>query len=393
MLTILVTLRSNILFMFTSLFFLGSFLITYIITPKIIGLVEFKNLLDQPNKRSSHTKLTPTLGGIAFYFTLMLSFFFLKDFDTYKITYNIIPGLTLLFIFGLKDDLVVLSPYSKLFAQIVAAGFIVSNSSLQIITLSGFLGIYEIPFYVSIIISVFLIITIINAYNLIDGIDGLASGIGIVTSSIYAVIYFYLDIEFHFYLAISITGILLAFLRYNLSSDKKIFMGDTGSLIIGFVISIFTIKLLTLNNSIVESEIPFIIENLPLIILAILIIPLFDTARVFAIRILNKRSPFSADRNHMHHILIDLGFSHVKSSIILILFNLVFVCFFSYLASLNKQGLLFLILFVVVIFGLFAFYKLDYKLSNLRKKAAFRKRKKNFQKKIFDAKTKKDKEI
>lgn len=371
--------------MFTTLFFLGCFCLTYFVIPKIIGLVEFKNLLDKPNVRSSHTKLTPTLGGIAFYFTLMVSFFFLKDFDIHKITYSITPGLTILFIFGLKDDLVVLSPYSKLLAQLVAVGFIVSNPSLQITSLSGFLGVFEIPMYASITISVILMITIINAYNLIDGIDGLASGIGIVISSINMVIYYNLGIDFYFYLALSITAILLAFLRFNLSSDKKIFMGDTGSLIIGFIISIFTIKLLALNKIIVDSDFPIIMENLPLLVIAILIVPLFDTARVFAIRILNKRSPFSADKNHMHHILVDLGLSHIKTSVVLIVINLIFVAFFTYLSFQSRQWYLILFLLIFLIIGLFILNKLDYSFSNLRKKVSYRNKRNKFKKRVSDA--------
>jgi UDP-N-acetylmuramyl pentapeptide phosphotransferase/UDP-N-acetylglucosamine-1-phosphate transferase len=258
-------------------------------------------------------------------------------------------------------------------------------------TLSGLLVVFVIPVYASMIISIFLIITVINAYNLIDGIDGLASGIGIVISVIYMVIYYYLEINFYFYLSLCVTSILLAFLRFNLSSSKKIFMGDTGSLIIGFIISLFTIKLLTLNNSIIESDYPFIIENLPLLVIVILIIPLFDTARVFAIRILNKRSPFSADRNHMHHILVDLGLSHVKASLILIIFNLILVAFFTYLSFQSKQTYLIFFFFLIVVLGLFVFHRLDYSFSSLRKKVTYRKKRERFKKKILDGKKKKAK--
>ena len=362
--------------------FIGIFLLTYFTIPKIIGVVEYKKLLDEPNQRSSHKKVTPTLGGIAFFFSLMFAFFFLKDVDHSKIIYNILPGLTILFIFGLKDDLVVLSPLSKLVAQIAAVGFILSNPSFQIDSLNGFLGIYEIPQYISIIISGILMIVIINSYNLIDGIDGLAAGIGIVVSVINMIIFYFLELDFYFYLALIVSSILLAFLRYNLSKKHKIFMGDTGSLIMGFVISIFTIKLLTLNNQIIAMDLPFIIENLPLVALVILIVPLFDTTRVFAIRILNKRSPFSADRNHMHHILIDLGFSHIKSSLLLAAFNLAFVTIFVYLACNSRPVYLILFLAAILLILIYVFYELDYSFSNLRKKVLFRKRTKVFKQKM-----------
>jgi UDP-N-acetylmuramyl pentapeptide phosphotransferase/UDP-N-acetylglucosamine-1-phosphate transferase len=365
------------------LLLIGAFIITYFVIPKIISLVEYKKLLDKPNQRSSHKKVTPTLGGISFFFTIMFSFFFLKDYDTENVVYNILPGFTILFIFGLKDDLVVLSPLTKLIGQLIAVAFILSNPSFQIVSLNGFVGIYEIPYFVSIGISSILMILVINAYNLIDGIDGLAAGIGVIIFLINTFIFYYLDINFYFYLSLIIIGVLVAFLRYNLSSSKKIFMGDTGSLIIGFLISVFTIKLLTINEQTILSKTPFLIENLPLVVLGILIIPLFDTLRVFSIRVFNKRSPFSADRNHIHHILIDLGLSHVKATILLTSFNMLFVILFIYISSSSKQ--LNLIIFLISL-GLFfgvVFYRLDFSFANLRKKVLLRKKAKNIKKKLI----------
>jgi len=363
--------------------FIGAFLLTYITIPKIIGVVRYKKLLDEPNQRSSHIEVTPTLGGVAFYFSLMFSFFFLKDYDQTKIIYHLFPGLTILFIFGLKDDLVVLSPLSKLGAQFTAVYFILAHPELQINSLHGFLGYQEIPTYIAILLSAFLMIVVINAYNLIDGIDGLAAGIGIAISTIYASLFYFLDIDLFFYLALILIATLTAFLRYNLSPRKKIFMGDTGSLIIGFVLSIFTIKLLTVNNQILASDLPFVIENLPLVALVILIVPLFDTARVFTIRIFNKRSPFSADRNHLHHILIDLGLSHVQASILLVLFNLLFVVLFIYMAGTSKQDFLLMFLGIIALAMIYLFYRLDFSISNLRKKVFFRNKQKAIKEKII----------
>ncbi|PSG90257.1 MraY family glycosyltransferase [Aurantibacter aestuarii] len=345
------------------LIFAGAFLLTYFTIPKIIALVKYKDLLDAPNVRSSHLKHTPTLGGIAFYFTLMFSLFFLKDYDVTKVVYNIIPGLTILFIFGLKDDLVILSPIAKLFAQIVAVSFILINDSFLINSLNGFLTLQEIPNWIAFFISGFLMILVINAYNLIDGIDGLAAGIGIVISSVYLVIFYFLKMEFYVYLSLILIAILLAFLRYNLSRYNKIFMGDTGSLIVGFILGVFTIKLLSLKNYIESSDFPLLIENIPLVALAILVVPLFDTTRVFAIRLLNKKSPFSADRNHLHHILIKMGFSHLKASIVLTISNLLFVVLFIYLASTSKQYFLIAFGVVFIFIIIFIFYKLNSKFT------------------------------
>lgn len=364
------------------LLFLGSFLLTYFTIPRIIGVVEYKKLLDEPNNRSSHKKITPTLGGVAFYFTLILTFFFLNPYDELDIIIQVLPGLTILFIFGLKDDLVVLSPLAKLIAQVVAVAFVLSNSEILITNLNGFLGIYEIPIYLSYIITGFIMITIINAYNLIDGIDGLAASIGIVISLIYGLIFIYLDYDFFVLLCLSVIAMLIAFLRYNLSKSQKIFMGDTGSLIIGFIISVFTINFLSFRTPELEN-LPVVVENLPFIAFSILIIPLFDTFRVFAIRMFNKKSPFSPDRNHMHHILIDLGLSHFKTSLILSVANILFVTIFTIVASSSKQIILIFLLALILIGLFYLFFMLDFKFSNLKKKVRFKQKTKELKDKII----------
>ena len=131
--------------------------------------------MDDPNHRSSHSSRTPTLGGMAFYYTIILALFFIKDRDFFDEAMYIIPGLTILFIIGLKDDLLVLAPGTKLLAQAIAVSFIIANDSFTIYSLNGFLNINEIPYFLYIAIGGFMMLTIINSYNLIDGIDGLAS--------------------------------------------------------------------------------------------------------------------------------------------------------------------------------------------------------------------------
>lgn len=362
-------------FYYPILYFFGAYLITLLTIPKIIALVEYKKLMDKPNSRSSHTKQTPTLGGVSFFYTLILALFFLKDWCDNEESIYFVPGLTILFIVGLKDDLVVLSPFSKLAAQLVSILFILSNEGFTIYSLNGFFGIYEIPLYVYYLIGAFIMLTVINAYNLIDGIDGLAAIVGIVILIIYATI-FYMTKEY-FFLLISLTlnGCLIAFLKYNLSStNEKIFMGDTGSLIVGFIISILTLKFLALSPEKYDS-LPFLIENIPLIAISILIVPLFDTARVFTIRIVRKRSPFSADRNHTHHILIDyFKMSHRKASLIIGAFNLIFVYLFIILGSSSYNFWLSTILVITVIILGYLFYSFDYSFANLRRKIRFKRK-------------------
>ncbi len=361
-------------FYYPVIFFLGAYLLTYFTVPKIIGIVEYKNLMDNPNRRSSHIKKTPTLGGVSFFYTLIFALFFLHRWDTFDEAIYFIPGLTILLIIGLKDDLLVLSPYTKLAAQLVAVIFILSNESFRITSLNGFLGIQEIPIYLYYFIGGFMMLTIINAYNLIDGIDGLASIVGIVILVIYTTIFYLTGEYFYVLISLALNGSLIAFLSYNLSSNRKIFMGDTGSLMVGFIISILTLKFLALSPESYDS-LPFLLENTPLIAISILIVPLFDTARVFTIRVANKKSPFSPDRNHTHHILIDsFKLSHQEASFIIGGFNLIFVILMILLGSTsyNFYLVLFLISFFIVL--AYLFYRFDYSFANIKRKILLRRK-------------------
>ena len=170
----------------------------------------------------------------------------------------------------------------------------------------GFLGVYEIPYFAGILLSLFTIIVITNAFNLIDGVDGLAGSLGLVTTLAFG-IYFTMAGQIAYgVLAFGLAGSILGFLIYNFS-PAKIFMGDTGSLLIGLINAILVIKFINIAGA-AGASIP--IATAPAIGFAVLMVPLFDTLRVFAIRIISRRSPFSPDRNHVHHFLLDLGFSH-----------------------------------------------------------------------------------
>ncbi|WP_373517222.1 glycosyltransferase family 4 protein [Pricia sp.] len=371
--------------------FIGVFLLTYLTIPKIIKVVEYKRLMDNPNQRSSHTLRTPTLGGVAFFYTLIIALFFIRARDHYDEAMYIIPGLTILFIIGLKDDLVVISPGAKLLSQVAAIAFILANPSFTIHSLNGFLNINEIPYFLYLIIGGFMMITIINSYNLIDGIDGLASIVGIVILVIYTTIFYLTEEYFFALLAIALNASLMSFLGFNLSSDKKIFMGDTGSLIVGFIISVLTLKFLALRP-VVYTDLPFLLENAPIIAISILIVPLFDTARVFAIRIANKKGPFSADRNHTHHVLIDYwGLTHKQASFIIGCFNLLFVTLFIVLGSTAKNlGMVIMLVSVVVFLG-YIFFKYNYNFTTLKQKILLKRKVSRFKSKVEKKSSKKRK--
>jgi UDP-N-acetylmuramyl pentapeptide phosphotransferase/UDP-N-acetylglucosamine-1-phosphate transferase len=344
--------------LFTFILFIGAFLTTYIIIPKVILVTNAKELTTPVNSRSAHKFPIPSFGGVAFFVALILMISLIQSILSHFGGNNLIAGLTILFMVGLKDDLIISSAKVKLMGQLIAIVFVIFLPQLQITSLHGFFNIYEIPLFFSLLIALILMLAIINAYNLIDGIDGLAGIIGIIICSIYAVIFFFSSRDFSFLICISVVAILAAFLRYNLSSGtNKIFMGDSGSLIIGFLIGFLTLRFLTID-SFTMVDYHFKTENRIIFIISILFIPIFDTTRIVFSRLLKKQNPFTADRNHAHHILIDLGLSHVKASILLGFLNVFIVMVFLLLGRYYSSfimafvmGLLFL-LFTYLFFAL-----------------------------------------
>ena len=311
------------------LVFLASFLSTFILIPRLIGIIRYKDLMDDPDERSSHTEKTPTLGGVTFFVSIVFSLFIIHSFEYDGSALNIIMAVMILFFVGLKDDLMVLSAQTKVWAELISISFVLILPELWIHGFSGFLGIHEVPLFFSILMSYFIMVFIINAYNLIDGIDGLAGMLGVLILGIYAILFYLSSINFYFLLSITGVGLLIAFLRYNLSKNQKIFMGDTGSLIIGFLIAMLTIRFLAMPDAYYE-QIWIKPINKFLIALSITFFPIVDVLRVILMRLMNNRGPFSPDRCHMHHILVDRGLIHKTASITLaicgiIIFGIVYI--------------------------------------------------------------------
>ncbi|MEL4457149.1 MraY family glycosyltransferase [Lutimonas vermicola] len=325
------------------------FLTTFILIPKLIGISRYKNLMDHPDERSSHDEKTPTLGGVAFYISLIFGLFTIHFFDFNGSSFNVLVGISILFFVGLKDDLMVLSAQTKLGAEIIAASFVLAMPDLWLTNFNGFLGIGHIPVFVGILLSYFIIIFVINAYNLIDGIDGLAGSLGIKAFVIFATFFYFSNNFFYFLLSILSIGFLIAFLRFNLSKKNKIFMGDTGSLIIGFLIAIMIIRFIAMS----VSELDLIRINPTnkfIIATSILFFPFMDVFRVVIMRLLNRRGPFDPDRSHMHHILVDKSLKHTKASLTMSICSFIIFCIIYFLnAKLSALGLSLVFLFLTMI--------------------------------------------
>lgn len=335
--------------LFAICLFLGSFAATFYIMPKVLWVTKEKGLLADVNERSAHAVATPSFGGVSFFIVLVIMLSILQSLRVDFTGNHLLAALTILFMVGLKDDLVISSAKVKLFGQISASCFIIFSPELQLTNLYGFWRIFEIPESVGYIFKGFFIVALINAYNLIDGIDGLAAFIGIVVSGFFAIVFFLVREPYYVLVSISLFGIFAAFLPFNFSrGHRKIFMGDSGSMIMGLMLAFLSLKILVLAPSIPLMADGHNPANRLLLLACILFLPVLDTLRVMFIRIIRGRSPFSADRNHAHHVLLDLGFSHKKAGFSLAFTNILIIVTYKYISVLISH--LWLTCYVLLIY-------------------------------------------
>ena len=261
--------------------------------------------------------------------------------------------------------------------QICASLILVAMGNFKVDNFYGIFGIHQIPYFVSIPLTVFIFIAIINAINLIDGIDGLAGGISLIAGVGFG-IWFILNDHFSFgCLAFAMSGSLLGFLRFNFSKTSKIFMGDTGSLIIGYLLSIFAVEFLSLNVGYKNDSQAYF--NAPIIVMVLLIVPIFDTLRVFIVRIVKGGSPFVADRNHMHHILIDSGLNHFWASFTLWMITILNTAlFFTFHGNISNTASLYIYIGMFIAYMVLAHF--------LKRRSVIIKEKNKFAKSSFESK-------
>lgn len=283
-----------------------AFMITFFSIPVIIEVAKDKKLFDEPGGRKVHKAVIPTLGGLGIFAGFIIATLLGVPPSGISVLQYFMAAIMIIFFMGIKDDILILTASKKFVGQLLAACILIKFGGIQITNMYGFLGLHAISPTASFLLSLFTIVVITNSFNLIDGVDGLAGSLGVLTSAIFG-IYFYLTGQvLYTIMAVSLAGSLIAFLIYNFN-PAKIFMGDTGSLLIGLINSIFVIKFISLASD-PSSLLP--LPSSPALGFSILIVPLFDTLRVVSHRILTRRSPFCPDRNHIHHFLLDLGLNH-----------------------------------------------------------------------------------
>ena len=304
--------------------FITAFALTYFAIPSVIQVAREKNLVDVPGGRHVHKEVTPSLGGFAIFAGMMFSIMLWTPFALYGGTLQyILCAFVIIFLIGAKDDILPISPTNKLVGQILAAAILVFKADVRITGFHGIMGIEQLPFGVTALLTIFTILVIINGFNLIDGINGLSGSISTLICATLGIWFLLIKRYDLTIIAFSTAGAVIAFLKYNYT-PAKIFMGDTGALLIGLVCSILTISFIEINNNLDAQHI-WKINAGPAVAFGILIFPLFDTLRVFIMRAAKGRSPLSPDRNHIHHLLIDSGFSHMQATTILVIVNLAFI--------------------------------------------------------------------
>ncbi|HKO80039.1 MAG TPA: MraY family glycosyltransferase [Chitinophagaceae bacterium] len=329
---------------FALLCFVTAFVVTLLTIPPIVSLIKRYKLYDMPNSRKEHSSPVPTMGGIAIVAGMITALLFWFPFDNEPGQVCFFFSIAALFGLGIMDDLKDLSAKYKFVIQIALASLI-ALSGIRITSFDGLFGITDLPLSAQYSFTILAIVGITNAFNLIDGIDGLAGGLAFMSLVTVGLILTMSGDANTALVAFALAGAVFAFLYFNFN-PAKIFMGDTGSLILGFVIAVLCVRLMQINISAVNP----VIVHAPMFVLGIVLIPVFDTLRVFALRIWKGGSPFDADKTHIHHLLTNQGFTHVFA-VRVIYFIHAFILIEVYLLQAIKQEfiLLFLVAFMLFV--------------------------------------------
>jgi len=292
--------------------------------PLIVRIAKAKGFVVRPNKRMSHTGEVPNVGGLNICFSFMLTYL-LFEYNQMSQSQFFLIGLFAIMAVGFIDDVLILTPTAKILGETLAGIALIGFADIRITHLHGIFGINEIGIVPSYLLSFFVLLAIINAVNLIDGIDGLASGLGMLYCTFFAT-YFHLAGEVSWsILGICMIGALAVFFIYNVFGNReKIFMGDSGSLLLGYLLTAFVFHFCEINA---YHQVPewLHMSAAPAVAICVLTVPIYDTIRVSLTRIKQHRSPFEPDKNHIHHLLLRTGLNHIQTTCVLLSVSLLFI--------------------------------------------------------------------
>lgn len=299
-----------------------AFSISFFMIPVIIKLTHRRQLLDFPGIRKIHQIPTPTMGGIAVFASLLITLLLSVDFKNSPQVPGFLTALTIIFFVGLKDDILFFSPAKKFAGQLVAVLLLAYQGNYQLNSFDGFLGIGMLSPATSFLFTTFTMLVIINAFNLIDGVDGLAAILGLFSTLFLGIVFWFQGDKTHALIAFVSASSLLAFLLYNWS-PAKIFLGDTGSLLIGLINAVLVIRFISTRSDISQADFP----AAPAVGIALLFIPMADMLRLVIVRMVHGNSPFEPDMHHFHHLLLGKGLTHRQVTLFILGLNALFVIY------------------------------------------------------------------
>jgi UDP-GlcNAc:undecaprenyl-phosphate GlcNAc-1-phosphate transferase len=299
-----------------------AFLVCFVVLPVIIKYTVAKNLLDVPGRRKIHKKVTPSLGGIAIFVGFIISVAIWMGTGHWESVRFMLASLFIVFLIGVRDDLVPFRALHKLYGQIIAIAILLF-SDVGIDSFYGLFGINEIPIWTSYLLTGISLIVITNAFNLIDGLDGLAGSIGLISLLAFGAWFFWVDDYIYAMFCFAMAGGILAFLVYNWQ-PAEIFMGDTGAMVIGMMLGVMAIRFMNVNQTLGAAD-PARFAAPIATAACFIIVPLADTLRIVILRLSKGQSPFKPDKSHIHHTVMRLGLTHARTAMILAAVNLLFI--------------------------------------------------------------------
>ena len=355
--------------------------------PKVLKISIMKNLVDNPDARKLQRNPVPVMGGIAVFFGIVIGICSSQMMFNSPNVFMLVAAMLIMLYTGTIDDIIDLSPTIRFIIEILVVLWMMYINKSSIDCFWGLWGVDTIPQWISYPLTIFASVGIINAINLIDGVNGLSSGFCFMASVMFAIIFYTTGNTVMATIATSAAGAITPFFFHNVfGHHTRMFIGDGGTLVIGMIMSMFTISILGQNSVCAD----YAKSGLSLVAmtLAILAIPVFDTLRVMTSRIIRGTSPFHPDKTHLHHLFIELGFSHAGTtiSILTINFLVIVLWFVSYKLGASIEVQLYIVI-ALSILTTFIFYTYANKKMKKQGKtlAFFRKIAKllNFEKKGF----------
>lgn len=327
------------------------------IHPKVLKIAILKNIVDNPDARKLQRNPVPVMGGIAVFFGIVIGLCSSQAMFNSASTFMLISAMLIMLYVGTIDDIIDLSPGIRFLIEIIVIAWLMYASGSSISCFWGLWGINAIPEWLSYALTIFAAVGIINAINLIDGVNGLSSGYCFMSSVLFAIYFYISGNQIMTTLALSAAGAIIPFFLHNVfGQSTKMFIGDGGTLVIGTMMAMFVMNILERQadcHALVAKGVGLIPFSL-----AVMSIPVFDTLRVMSTRILNKKSPFNPDKTHLHHLFIDLGFSHIGTTISILSMNFLIVA--AWFASYKLGMSIDIQLYIVVALSLcatFVFYR------------------------------------